>query len=267
MSAPYRLLAAVALAAAMVAVPAAPARAADPKLPRDGWVSWDVPAVDEAPAWCCLDWSDHVGRQKSCQLDGHANFGSRDHETTDTITVYARSTGGKVDRLRIFAASCPVEAKTPVQELTDVTPDDSARWLFAQTQSKPLTEEALAGLALHRGDFAHDSLVRVGTSAEASGTRSKAWFWLAMTGAKDAESPISAALRRDPDGGVREQAVFALSRLPGDRATKALIATAEDRSLSREQRKRAVFWLSQSESTAALAYLDKVLAASSAVPK
>jgi len=61
---------------------------------------------------------------------------------------------------------------------------------------------------------------------------------------------------------VREQAVFALSRLPDERATQALIAAAEDRSLAREQRKRAVFWLSQSESSAALAYLDKVLAAS-----
>ena len=42
-----------------------------------------------------------------------------------------------------------------------------------------------------------------------------------------------------------------------------MIAAAEDKSLSREQRKRAVFWLSQSKSNAALAYLDKVLAAAS----
>jgi hypothetical protein len=36
---------------------------------------------------------------------------------------------------------------------------------------------------------------------------------------------------------------------------------AEDRSLSREQRKRAVFWLTQSESEAAQAYLERVLTA------
>jgi len=59
---------------------------------------------------------------------------------------------------------------------------------------------------------------------------------------------------------VREQAIFALSRLPGDRASRALITAAEDRALPREIRKRAVFWLSQSNSDAAQAYLEKVLA-------
>ena len=34
----------------------------------------------------------------------------------------------------------------------------------------------------------------------------------------------------------------------------------EDRSLSRKQRKRAMFWLAQSKSTDAWTYLDKVLA-------
>ena len=83
---------------------------------------------------------------------------------------------------------------------------------------------------------------------------------LAQAGAAGAEEAIGAALRKDADDHVREQAIFALSQLPGERATLALIKVAEDRSLSREQRKRAVFWLSQSESSSAQAYLDKVLA-------
>jgi hypothetical protein len=257
-----------ATAALLAATAAAPVCAAEPKLPRDGWVSWDVPAVDGAPAWCCFNWNDRIGGAKTCKLDGHSNnYGSQDHQTTDTVTVYARTAAGRLDRVRVFAASCPVEAKTPIQELSDVTADDSARWLLTQMRAEPLAEDALAALAMHRGDFAHDSLIDLGNSNKAADTRSKAWFWLAMTGAADAETPISAALRKDPDDQVREQAVFALSQLPDERATRALIATAEDRSLSREQRKRAVFWLSQSESPAALAYLDKVLAAASAVRK
>ncbi len=59
---------------------------------------------------------------------------------------------------------------------------------------------------------------------------------------------------------MREHAIFALSQLPDERATRALIAAAEDRSLSSEQRKRAVFWLAQSESQGAQTYLEKVLA-------
>ena len=45
------------------------------------------------------------------------------------------------------------------------------------------------------------------------------------------------------------------------RAARALIATAEDRSLSREVRKRALFWLAESESDAAQNYLERVLTA------
>ena len=256
------------VAALVGATFATAALSAEPKLPGDGWVSWDVPAVDNAPAWCCLDWKDREGVPVSCKLDGRSNgFSSRDHQTTDTVTVYARAAGGKLDRLRVFAATCPVEAKTPIAELTDVTADDSARWLLAQMKSKPLTDDSLAALAMHRSDFAHDSLVGLGQTDEAAHVRSKAWFWLAMTGASGVEPLISAAIRRDPDGGVREEAVFALSLLPDDRATRALIALAEDKSLSREQRKRAVFWLSHSESTEALAYLDKVLAASTPARK
>jgi hypothetical protein len=44
-----------------------------------------------------------------------------------------------------------------------------------------------------------------------------------------------------------------------DVAPTPLIAVAEDRSLTREQRKRAVFWLGPSESADAQACLDKVL--------
>jgi hypothetical protein len=263
MSARVTCIAAALMSAALVG----PAQSAEPKLPRDGWVSWDVPAVENAPAWCCFGWkNNNAGAPRSCKLDSHANnFGSHDHETTDTMTVYARTVAGKLDRVHVFSASCPVEANTPIQELTDVTPDDSARWLLAQVSAdassrRQIGENALAALSMHRGDFARDSLVRIGTADKTAELRTKAWFWLAMSGAPGAEAPISSAVRKDPDDEVREQAVFALSRLPDERAIKALIGVAEDRSLSREERKRAVFWLSQSESTAALAYLDKVLA-------
>jgi len=165
----------------------------------------------------------------------------------------------------VLSATCPVETKTPIEEQA-VTADDSARWLITQVKRESsdarqsLTDSALAALSMHRGDLAREGLVMLGNTHERPGVRSKSWFWLAMSGMPDAESAIASAVRTDPDDEVREQAVFALSRLPDERATKALIAAAEDRSLSREQRKRAVFWLSQSESTAALAFLDKVLA-------
>jgi hypothetical protein len=103
-------------------------------------------------------------------------------------------------------------------------------------------------------------LIKLGNTDKDGDVRSQAWFWLAHTGAPNVENEIIAASKKDADHGVREQAIFALSQLPDDRATPALITAAQDKTLSREQRKRALFWLAQSESSGAQAYLDKVLA-------
>lgn len=319
----------------VAAFPAA-AQSAEPRLPRDGWVSWQVSAVENAPAWCCWG-SGQTGNlpPMTCPLDRADGFGvgQRDNQggTTDQVKVYARSTGGKIDRLQVLAASCPVETQTPVQELGGIEADDSARWLVAQTKQegtnglkrRSIGEHALAALAMHDGAVARESLasfardaraetrksavfwlamlrgaegaeitsavmfndleadvrkhaafamaqtrspraaadlIRQGNTDKVGDVRAQAWFWLAQTQAPEAETAIAAALRKDADEHVREQAVFALSQLPDERATRALIAIAEDQSLTREQRRRAVFWLSQSESNSAQAYLEKVLA-------
>ena len=101
------------------------------KLPRDGWTSWQVAAVEGAPGWCCWNsWDDSDASRASCKLDQDSgNFGSRDHKTTNSVRVYARMAGGKVERLRVLSATCPVEAKTPIHDLGKVAADDSARWL------------------------------------------------------------------------------------------------------------------------------------------
>ena len=310
-----------------------PVHSAELTLPRDGWASWEVQAVEGAPAMCCWsNWDDRVASRKACRLDENpGHFGTRDHETTDAVRVYARTAGGKIERLRVLAASCPVETATPIQHLDNVATDDSTLWLIGLARrgaeagmSEDVQENVLVGLAMHRGDMAQNELsaiargsgpaetrkkavfwlahlrglpgaevatsvmfndkdpdmrqhaafaitqsksprvtqdlIRLGNTDKDGQVRAQAWFWLAHTGAPNSEDAIVAALKKDQDDHVREQAIFALSQLPEDRATRALIAAAEDRSLSSEQRKRAVFWLAQSESAGAQKYLEKVLA-------
>src|SRR5688572_18005019 len=124
------LIRVAALCAAQFAL-ASQAYPAELTLPRDGWASWQVPAVDEAPAWCCWTWNDRDVSPSSCRLDrDNGGYGSRDDETTDSVQVYARMAGGKVDRLHVFAAACPVVAATPIHEIENVSPDDSAWWLI-----------------------------------------------------------------------------------------------------------------------------------------
>ena len=312
---------------------ASPTRSVELTLPPDGWASWEVQAVEGAPAMCCWSsWDVREPSGKACRLDDdRGNWGSRDHATTDAVRVYARTAGGKIERLRVLAASCPVETSTPIRDLGNVATDDSARWFIALNKRSPdagmsedMHENVLAGLAMHRGELAQNELsamargngpaetrkkavfwlahlrgaagaevatsvmfndkdpelrqhaafaitqsrspsvtqdlIRLGNTDKDGEVRAQAWFWLAQTGAPGAEAAIVAALKKDQDDQVREQAIFALSQLPDERATRALIAAAEDRSLSNEQRKRAVFWLAQSESKGAQSYLEKVLA-------
>jgi hypothetical protein len=310
------------------------AHAAEPKLPAEGWTSWEEPAVDGAPAWCCYRNGEANGpAREACRLDEpDGGYNVRNDETTSAVKVYVKTTGGRIERLRVLSADCPVETKTPVQHQYGVLPEESVRWLSSQVTwndsdamtHRPLGESALAALGMHRGNAARDALarysrdpnletrkwsvfwlamlrgaegaeitssvmfndedvrvrehaafalsqshtsrvapdlVKLGNTDRSSQVRAKAWFWLAHTGAPESEQAIGAALRKDSDHGVQEQAIFALSRLPGERAARALIAAAEDRALPREVRKKAVFWLSQSRSEAAQAYLEKVLAA------
>jgi hypothetical protein len=311
---------------------AAPARTADLPLPKDGWASWEVQAVEESPAWCCWSsWDNGVADTSTCKLDDDRHgYGSRDKTKTDAIRVYARFAGGKVEKVRALAAACPVESRTPIKKLDNIATDDSARWLIglATSSNSEFSEEALGALAMHRGSLAFDALstmaradaeeetrkraifwlamlrgpagaavttnamfndkspevrkhsafaitqskssqvtadlTKLGNTDKDGDVRAQAWFWLAHTGAANVEAAIIAASKNDQDDHVREQAIFALSQLPGERATPALIEAAEDKSLSREQRKRALFWLAQSQSSGAQAYLDKVLAGNSA---
>ena len=79
-----------------------------------------------------------IASRKACRLDDErGNFGSRDDATTDAVRVYARVAGGKVERLRVLSATCPVEAATPIRDLGNQASDDSTRWLIALSRRSP----------------------------------------------------------------------------------------------------------------------------------
>ncbi len=75
----------------------------------------------------------------------------------------------------------------------------------------------------------------------------------------ETEAEILNVVASDENHAVREKAVFALSQLPGGRAVKALIAIVEDSETETSIRKRALFWLAQTESDTALDYLHRLL--------
>lgn len=304
----------------------APVLATELPLPRDGWASWQVPAVAGAPAWCCFDWK-RGGRagEAGCRLDGGSQvWGSHDGATTDTLRLYARFADGRLQAIRALAPHCPVTSPTDIADLGAVDVDTSARWLSTQVVAGgAAAEDALAALAAHAGAVAGpalagfaragddrerreqalfwlgqlrpvdgadtlktvlaqdpspdlrehaafalaqsqvadriDALIRAGRSDPEAEVRGQAWFWLAQTEAPQAEAAITAALASESEADIHDRLVFALSQLPDDRAVAALAAIVEDPARPREMRRRALFWLGQSEAPQAQALLARLL--------
>lgn len=314
--------------AAIGGLAAATANGSTLEVPADGWVSWSVPAVAKAPAWCCFHWD---GGSKAaggrCNLDSrNGGYGSRDADApVETMRIYARLDEGTLEQVRALAPSCPVDSKTAIADLGAVSADDSVRWLERHMGSvEERSTDLLAAIAVHAGPVARDALVtvarsgntqdarkdavfwmgqvrasdsasmltaimfedadsavrehaafalsqseipdaetaliRLGNTDREPEVRAKAWFWLAQTGAPGTEAAIAKALSRESDQDVREQAIFALSQLPDDRAVDALGALLDDPARSQEDRKRALFWLGQSDSPRAHDYLARILA-------
>ncbi len=89
--------------------------------------------------------------------------------------------------------------------------------------------------------------------------RKAAVFWVSMIAAEVAVGELEELVAdHDTDREVREVALMALSQLPESRGVPALLDVART-SEDREMRKRAIFWLGQTDDPRALALLEEIL--------
>ncbi len=126
-----------------------------------------------------------------------------------------------------------------------------------------LRKQLTFDLTLSPDPAALRELVRMAHEDRSPEVRQQAQFWMAQQAGKaGGGQSIGDALRRssicDPDEGVRRQAVFALSQLPGKEAAAQLITVIRS-SHDPEIRRQALFWLGQSRDPAALAFLTELL--------
>lgn len=90
--------------------------------------------------------------------------------------------------------------------------------------------------------------------------RKQAVFWLSqLAGDKAAEGLGTLAEDDGEDREVREQAVFALSQLPKDEGIPILLRVAKT-NRSGDVRRKALFWLGQSDDPRAVALFEEILA-------
>lgn len=227
-------------------LPAHAALTADLNLPREGWATWQVATVADAPDWCCFD-RDGDRPSRNCELDGRNHgYGSRSEDApVASMQIYARFKGGSPDRIRAYGPNCPVSAKTAIADLGEVDADRSAQWLAAQiTPRSDRSGDALAALAAHAGTTAQTELVRVAKANPARENRKDAIFWLGQLRGEPGVAAIEPLLASDPDVAIREHAAFSISQSQSSRRGELLIHQAQT-DASPRVRSQAWFWLAQ----------------------
>jgi hypothetical protein len=89
--------------------------------------------------------------------------------------------------------------------------------------------------------------------------RGQALFWLAQkASAQISKDAIQRSVDNDPESGVRERAVFALTQMPNGGGVPMLIDLAKSHR-DPVVRKKAIFWLGQSKDPRALEFFAQVL--------
>jgi hypothetical protein len=216
-------------------------------IPGDGWSSWEIEVPPQTRSWCC-NTEDWRSRKQGCDLD-RDSLNLSQTQASERVRVYLRAQGGEVRDVRAYASNCPVVSR---QAITDLGTIDAGLSLTRVVATQVDSDRLFPAIVAHGSDAAAAELKRRALAARGE-VRELAWFWFGQLGRPGAEDDLIAALSTASDGDA-EHLVFALSQLPPDRAVAALVRVVEG-TLPIGIRKRALFWLAQSDHPEALNHL------------
>lgn len=221
----------------------------------DGWSSWDVPKLAAAGDACCYT----IGRRGvdgvGCDLDERSwsvstgnNGGTLKVTPSDHLTVYVHAKGGKVDKIRAYAASCPVRTRESVRELSGISPSDSAAWLAGEARRKAGSDDdaALLALAYHADASAGTALQQLTAAGQPRQQRESALFWIGQARGQPGVDFVERVARDDADSEMRRHALFVLSQAEEFDTYPKLLARAREDQVG-EVRSQAMFWMAQME--------------------
>jgi hypothetical protein len=171
--------------------------------------------------------------------------------------------GGRVTRLRVYVGG-QWRPGTGATDLGVVPAADAVRFLLGLARSGDgrAARDAIFPAILADSVRVWPDLVRLARDETSSReVRRQAVFWLGVAAGEEATKDLTAMATDDSlDRDVREQAVFALSQEPHDVGVPALIQIARS-NRDPEVRKKAFFWLGQTNDPRALALFEEVLTA------
>ncbi|MBV8551773.1 MAG: HEAT repeat domain-containing protein [Acidobacteriaceae bacterium] len=168
-------------------------------------------------------------------------------EGTDAIAILFRVDNNRVEKIRVFPISCPVDAGgLPFVWLTAVPAHASLAYLqtFATQSTDQIADAAIFAIAQHDGPEADSTLEQLTRPTQPERTREKSTFWLGASRGARGLAILKQILQTDPSDHVRDKAVFALSISKQPEGLDFLIHAANS-DPSAHVRGQALFWLAQ----------------------
>ncbi|MGH7699963.1 MAG: HEAT repeat domain-containing protein [Gemmatimonadales bacterium] len=192
------------------------------------------------------------GRNITTRVRGHDAWGWPCD--SGPVRVALTKQGGAVTRVRAYVGGA-WRPGAAVTDLATVAAAEAARYLLSLPH-----EQAIFAATLADSVTVWPDLLRLAREEQRPRrVRRAAVFWLGQAAEDAATRGLDELVGAEAvDGEVREAAVFALSQRPRDEGVPALIRIVRTHR-DPEIRRKALFWLGQSEDPRALALLEELL--------
>jgi hypothetical protein len=195
------------------------------------------------------------------QRGGHHEGWEPDCES-GPVRVALEKSGGAIVRVRTYVGGHWKALEGRVTDFGAVSAPRAAEYLLTLAEREPqLKGDPIMAAVLADSSVSWPVLLRLARNASLpKETRRQAVFWVSQEAGEAATRGL-ADLAGDAgqDREIREQAVFALSQLPHDDGIPVLIRVARSNK-DPEIRRKAIFWLGQSDDPRALALFEELLA-------
>ena len=170
--------------------------------------------------------------------------------------------GGELTDLRFYVGGRWRPAASDVVDLGTVPAREAADYLLSIVQNDrgSIGRKAIFPATIADSAEIWPTLIKIARNPDLPReTRTQSVFWLGQAAGDAATANLnSLVLDNRVDREVREQAVFALSQRPRDEGVPALIAVAKTNK-DPEIRKKAIFWLGQSNDPRAIDLFEQLL--------
>jgi hypothetical protein len=168
--------------------------------------------------------------------------------------------GGLVTKVRLYVGGEWPAASSGVTDLGQVAAPAAARALIALAAKDRRADQAIfAAMIADSAVVWPDLLALAKNDQVAKDTRKSAVFWLSQAAGDAATKGLSELAEDDAeDRDIRDQAVFALSQLPAAEGVPVLIRLART-NRDPKVRRKAIFWLGQSDDPRALKLFEELL--------